>query len=160
MRKFITSIPAATVLSAFTTAINNAVAPFNPFRLNLSPEERKNSRSMAEGREGYVRLVSRVATQYPNSLSRVDVPTDLSNLLAYYDQLESNRLAVLQALEVIEDIQLGASADIMTLVDRYVKSLQVSRANEGALDLAMKEVDDWNSRYGRNTVNTETAKTS
>ena len=35
----------------------------------------------------------------------------------------------------------------MTLVDRYATNLQVSRGNEGSLDLAMGEVDQWNKRY-------------
>ncbi len=44
----------------------------------------------------------------------------------------------------------GAATDIMTLVDRYAQSLQISRANEGALDGAMQEVDDWNKRFASN----------
>ena len=147
MRKFITSIPAKTVTDAFTTAINAAQTPLNAFKINLSNEERQATRSMSEGREGYARLVSRVATQFPNSLSRADVPAELSNLLDYYNNLEGNRLALVQALEMIEEIQLGAATDIMTLVDRYVSNLQISRGNEANLDQAMKEIDDWNSRF-------------
>ena len=153
MRKFITSIPAKTVTDAFTTAINTAQTPLNAFKINLSNEERQATRSMAEGREGYARLVSRLATQFPNSLSRADVPTELSTLLDYYSNLEGNRLALVQALEMIEEIQLGAATDIMTLADRYVASLQISRGNEANLDQAMKEVDDWNSRFS-STKNT------
>lgn len=147
MAKLITTIPAAAVLTAFTTAVNNAVTPFNPFRVNLTNEQKKGTRSMAEGREGYARLISRIANQFPNSLSRVDVPSELSGLLDYYNSLEANRMALLQAMEIIEEIQLAAATDVMTLVDRYTINLQVSRANEGALDLAMSEVDQWNKRY-------------
>ena len=110
---------------------------------------------MAEGREGYARLVSRIATQFPNSLSRVDVPADLSNLLDYYQNLEAVRLAYIQGIETIEETQLGAATDIMTLVDRYAQNLQISRANEGALDGAMKEVDEWNKRFGANKTNVQ-----
>ena len=166
MRKFIASIPAKTVTDAFTTAINNAQTPLNAFKINLSNEERQATRSMSEGREGYARLVSRVATQFPNSLSRADVPAELSTLLDYYSNLEANRLALVQALEVIEEIQLGAATDIMTLADRYVASLQISRSNEGHLDQAMKEVDDWNSRFSstkniqKTTANADTKPTT
>src|SRR5436190_13060646 len=159
MRKFITTIPASNILTGFTTAINSAIAPFIPFKINLTNDEKKGARTMAEGREGYSRLVSRIANQFPNSLSRADVPTDLSNMLTYYNDLEANRMALMQVVETIEEIQLGASNDIMTMSDRFVKNLQISRANEGSLDLAMKEVDEWNSRYGRNTSETDKTET-
>lgn len=147
MRKFITAIAAKTVTDAFTSAINAALTPLAPFKINLTDAEKRGTRSMAEGREGYARLVGRIATQYPNSLSRADTPTELTALLDYYQNLEGNRLALLQALETIQEVQLGAATDIMTLVDRYVASLQISRSNEASLDLAMADVDDWNSRY-------------
>lgn len=147
MRKFISTIPASSVLTNFTTAISTALSAFLPYKINLTNEEKKGTRSMAEDREGYARLVSRIAKQFPNSLSRVDEPEELINLLAYYDGLEANRLAVLEALESVEEIQLGAATDIMTLVDRYNTNLQISRANEGSLDKAMKDVDDYNSRF-------------
>ncbi|MDR6845810.1 hypothetical protein [Flavobacterium granuli] len=147
MSKLITTIPAPAVLTAFTTAVNSALTPLNPFKINLTDEEKKGTRSMAEGREGYARLISRIANQFPNSLSRADVPAELANLLDYYNSLEANRMALLQAMETIEEIQLAGATDIMTLVDRYASNLQVSRGNEGSLDLAMGEVDQWNKRY-------------
>lgn len=147
MAKLITSIATPAVLTAFTNAVNTALTPLNPFKINLTDEQKLGSRSMAEGREGYSRLISKIATQFPNSLSRADVPTELSSLLDYYSNLESNRMALLQAMETIEEIQLAAATDIMTLVDRYTASLQISRSNEGSLDLAMGEVDQWNKRY-------------
>ena len=147
MKNLISTIPDSSVLKGFTTTIDTAIDVFTPFKINLTNEEKKATRSMAEGREGYARLVSRIANQHPNSLSRVDEPIELTNLLAYYDGLEANRLAVLEALESVEEIQLCAATDIMTLVDRYNTNLQSSRANEGSLDLAMKDVDDYNSRF-------------
>lgn len=150
MRKFIISIPANTITDAYTTATNAALAPLDPYKLNLTDEEKIGMRTMAEGREGYARLISRIATQFPDALSRADVPTDLSELLEYYQNLEGNRLATLQSLETIQEIQLGAAADIMTLVDRYAQNLQISRNNEASLDLAMQEVDGWNSRFANN----------
>ena len=143
-------MPAKTVTDALVTAVNNALTPFAAFKINLTNEEKLGTRSMAEGREGYARLISRIATQFPNSLSRADVPTELTNLLDYYQNLEAVRLAYIQGMETIEETQLGAATDIMTLVDRYTQSLQISRANEGALDGAMQEVDDWNKRFASN----------
>lgn len=104
-------------------------------------------RTMAEGREGYARLISRIATQFPNALSRADEPAELTDLLDYYNNLEGGRMAILQNLETVEEMQLGASSDIMTLTDRYKSNLQISRENDAALDFAMREVDEWNSRF-------------
>ena len=147
MPKLISAIAPTAVLTAFTTAVNTALTPLNPFKINLTDEQKRGTRSMAEGREGYARLISRIANQFPNSLSRVDVPSELVNVLEYYNNLEANRMALLQAMETIEEIQLATTTDIMTLVDRYTANLQISRGNEGSLDLAMGEVDQWNKRY-------------
>jgi hypothetical protein len=160
MTKLISNIPAQAILSAFTNAINTALTPLNPFKINLTDQEKLGTRSMAEGREGYARLISRIANQFPNSLSRADVPTELSNLLDYYNNLEGNRMALLQAMETIEEIQLGAATDIMTLVDRYTTNLQVSRGNEGSLDLAMGEVDEWNKRFAHKKTDNQTEPVS
>ena len=147
MRKFITTIPASLINETFTTDVNAALVPVQPYILNLTDEEKLGLRTMAEGREGYARLISRIATQFPNSLSRADDPAELTALLEYNTRLEANRLALLQSLESIQEIQLGAAADIMTMVDRYTGNLQISRANEGSLDLAMQDVDNWNQRF-------------
>ena len=147
MRKFITTAAPKTVTDTFVTAVNNAIAPLAPFKINITDDE-KQARSMAEGREGYARLVSRIANQFPNALSRVDVPSELVNVLTYYDQSEACKFALLQALEIIQEIGLGVSIDGMVLVDRYVDNLQIARRNDASLDLAMREVDEFNSRFG------------
>ena len=147
MRKFITTIPASLINETFTTDVNAALVPVQPYILNLTDEEKLGLRTMAEGREGYARLISRIATQFPNSLSRADDPAELTALLEYNTRLEANKLALLQSLESIQEIQMGAAADIMTMVDRYTSNLQISRANEGSLDLAMQDVDGWNQRF-------------
>lgn len=154
MRKFIRSIPSLALLNAFTTAINNALTPLATFKINLNNDDKVGMRSMAEGREGFARLISRIATQFPDALSRADSPAELADLLNFYANLEANRMAILQALETIEDMQLGTANDIMTLVDRYSANLKISRNNESALDLAMAEVDNWNSRFGARPGNT------
>lgn len=148
MRKFISVIPEQSVTEDFTAAVNAALIPLQTYKVNLTDEEKQGMRSMGEGREGYARLISRIATQFPNSLSRADSPEELSDLLDYYQNLEANKLALVQSLETIEEMQLGASADIMTKVDRYAQNLSISRANEGSLDLAMKDVDAYNSKFG------------
>ena len=75
MRKFISAIPPQEVTHNFTTAINAALVPFSGFRVYMTDSE-KAGRSMAEDREGYVRLISRIANQFPDALSRSDAPDD------------------------------------------------------------------------------------
>jgi len=147
MRKFILSIPAKAVTDTYTATITGALTPINPYKINLTDDEKPGMRTMAEGREGYARLISRIATQFPDALGRSDSPEELAALLDYYGNLEGGRIAILQNLETFEEIQLGASADIMALTDRYKNNLQLSRENDAALDLAMRDVDSWNSRF-------------
>ena len=39
MSKLIKTIPAATILTAFTTAVNTALTPLNPYKIYLTDEE-------------------------------------------------------------------------------------------------------------------------
>jgi hypothetical protein len=71
-------------------------------------------------------------------------------LLDYYANLQGTRQAVLSLLEKIEETQLGAATDTMVLVDRYVRNLQIERDNSASLDLAMREIDEWNKRFASN----------
>ena len=147
MRKIILTQASQAILTGIVTFINNAVNSFKPFSVNLTDKEKEGGRSMAEGREGYVRLVSAIANQHPNSLSRADNPADLVSLLNYYSSLAADIQAAYALLEMVEETQLGAACDIMELVDRYVENLQIDRNNNAALDLAMREVDEWNKRF-------------
>ena len=57
-------------------------------------------------------------------------------------------------METITETQMANSMDIMKMVDDSVNVLQVSRNNSAALDLAMREVDDWNARFANRNDNT------
>ncbi|MFC4162060.1 hypothetical protein ACFOWU_00230 [Epilithonimonas zeae] len=127
MRKFILSIPAKAVTDTYTATITSSLTPINPYKINLTDDEKPGMRTMAEGREGYARLISRIATQFPDALGRSDSPEELAALLDYYGNLEGGRIAILQNLETFEEIQLGASADIMALTDRYKKPATLPR---------------------------------
>lgn len=147
MRKFITEIAPAATLSEITSDINKATDTLNAYKVNLTNEEKLGSRSMGTNREGYVRLVSSVASQFPDSLSRTDEPRQLADLLTYNGNLRGVVMAALQLIETVEETLLGADMDIMKLADRYVENLQISRKNEGSLDLAMQQIDAYNKRF-------------
>jgi len=147
MRKFILAIPAKTVTDGFAAAVNTACTPLANFKVNLTDEEKAGMRTMAEGREGYARLISKVATQHPSALSRADSPAELANALDFQSNIQTARMAILMATEIIDELELANGTDIMTMVDRYNDNLQISRKNEASVDLAMREVDEWNSRF-------------
>jgi len=150
MSKIILTQAQQAVLDAVRAQVNAASTTFKPFSVNLTDKEKIGGRRMAEGREGYARLTLAIANQNPNSLSRADNPVELATLLNYYAALGAEIQAAFTFLEMMQETQLGAAADIMVLVDRYVRNLQIDRENNAALDLSMREIDDWNKRFASN----------
>lgn len=130
------------------TTLQNINNQFTPHYRNLANKDRIGLRSMAEGREGYVRLVSAIGNAHPDDLNRRDNPAVLDALLDYDKNLELVRQQLLATSEKVSEIQLANSADIMTMVDSFVAALQSNRARNSALDNAMNEIDDYNSKFG------------
>lgn len=119
-----------------------------PFKVNLTDEGKKGSRTMAEGREGLARLVSKIASANIDSLARENDPKELEDKLNYDAKLEEIRQSAMSVLEFVQETQLANGIDIMSLVDAFSDNLQTSRKNNGSLDAAMGEVDEWNKRFG------------
>jgi hypothetical protein len=119
---------------------------FKPYFIDLSEEEKKG-RTMAEGREGIVRLVSQIALAHPDSLARNDDPIDLGNKMTHDARLEGMRQELLTMLEMVTETQMANGIAAMKMSDRFVKVLQAGRSNNAGLDLAMREVDEWNRRF-------------
>lgn len=119
-----------------------------PFKVNLTDEGKKGSRTMAEGREGLARLVSKIASANIESLARENDPKELEDKLAYDAKMEELRQSAMSILETVQEVQLANGIDIMKLVDAFSNNLQTSRSRNGSLDAAMGEVDDWNKRFG------------
>jgi hypothetical protein len=65
------------------------------------------------------------------------------------------RLAAAKLHEMVDDTQTATGVDIMALVDRYAAYMQTARKNNTALDSALNEVDQWNSRFGATGSKTE-----
>lgn len=119
-----------------------------PFKVNLTDDAKRGGRTMAEGREGLARLVSKIATANIDSLARENDPKELEDKLAYDSKLEELRQSAMSILETVQEVQLANGIDIMKLVDAFSNNLQTSRSRNGSLDAAMGEVDDWNKRFG------------
>jgi hypothetical protein len=124
------------------------IAALQPHFVNLTGKERSGNRTMAEGREGYARLISQIAIAHPDELRRKDDPIFLVQKLEYDGLMERLRQQLLSALEMTSETQLANGFDIMQMVDAFAKALQNGRSRDAALDLAMKEVDEYNKRFG------------
>ncbi len=130
------------------TGANQLNKLFEPSSVNLTNEQSIGLRTMGQGREGIVRLVSAIATQNIESLPRNEEPAELSSRLDYYARLEAARQSIIPLQEMIDNTQNALGADIMQLFDRYYGYLQSARSNNITLDNAMGEVDEWNKRFG------------
>lgn len=146
MNQYVTSLAPNTVIDAILEGIKTQIEAFKPFFVNFSSED-SGARTMAEGREGYARLINRIANQHVDSLSRSDDPTLLDQRLGYDDSLEKLRQGLMQIAEMVSNTQTCNGVDIMQFVDRYNAVLQANRTSNAALDEAMKEVDEWNKRF-------------
>lgn len=118
------------------------------YHAGLSTDQRKGVRTMAEGREGFAKLVSDIAIVHQESLPRNEYPGDLKEALAYYSLLSGVRLAAAKLYEMVDDTQTTIGIDIMAMTDRFSGYLQTARKANNALDMALNEVDNWNSRFG------------
>lgn len=145
-----TFMPAKTAEEVISN-LNGQVAIIKPFKVNLTDEAKRGSRTMGEGREGLARLVCKIATNNIDSLARENDPKELEDRLNYDDQLEDIRQAALSMLEITEETQLANSIDIMKLVDGFVANLQTSRSRNGSLDNSMSEVDEYYKRFAPKT---------
>jgi len=146
----ITKLP-VTSADAIKTNLQTQITTLEPFKINLNDGEKIGGRTMAEGREGLARLISKIASANINSLAREHNPQDLEDRLAYDAKMEELRQLVLKLNEIITETQLANSVDIMSLVDAYAENLQTSRHDNGSLDTAMREVDEWNKRFSHST---------
>lgn len=152
----ITKLPTATA-DSIKTAMQTQITTMTPFKINSNDGEKIGGRTMAEGREGLARLVSKIASTHLESLAREHNPQDLEDRLAYDAKMEELRQLAMKFLEIVGETQLANSVDIMTYVDAYSENLQTSRKNNGSLDLAMREVDEWNKRFANKPSDTPPA---
>jgi hypothetical protein len=113
----------------------------------LSPDEKKN-RGMAEKREGYVRLVLRVASNFAEELPRSFDLEECNNLLQAREDWKTLLLKAEEAAELAEDTEYAIGVELMKQIDRAANSLNAGRKNNPALDRAMREIDDYNQQFG------------
>jgi hypothetical protein len=135
------------IANTINTNLIDQLTALKPFKVNLTDDAKKGSRTMAEGREGLARLVSKIAMANIDSLARENDPVELEDKLAYDAKLEELRQTAMTILETVQEVQLANGIDIMKMVDAFSNNLQTSRSRNGSLDAAMGEVDEWNKRF-------------
>jgi 3-dehydroquinate synthase class II len=117
----------------------------------LSPEE-KHNRSIAEKREGYVRLVFRVADNFTEELPNSFDLGEYKKLLAAREDWKVILLKMEELAELAEDTEYSISVELMKNADRAFKALDAARKTNPALDRAMREIDEYNSQFGARKV--------
>lgn len=147
MDKLIREQATAEVLQQALKNLNECRDILKPTTVGLSDVNKNGVRTMAEGREGLARMISQIASAHINSLAREHDPAMLEQRLAYDANLERIRQGSMALLEMVSETQLANGIDIMQMVDTFTENLQSSRKRSEALDLAMREVDEYNKRF-------------
>ncbi|UAY51880.1 hypothetical protein [Ferruginibacter albus] len=160
MKKLISNPLTTEVAADIRTATNDSIEKLKPFHVSLTDKEKIGVRTMAEGREGVVRLLCKIALQHTDSLPRNEDPQEMVTLLKSYEDGGQSLQAEKQLTEMLEDTQTATGIDLMALYDRYNKHLQAARTGNTALDAAMREMDEYNSRFGGSGGNEDTPPTS
>ena len=102
MRPLIISKLPVTSADAIKTNLQTQIIALDPFKINLSDGEKIGGRTMAEGREGLARLISKIASANINSLAREHNPQDLEDRLAYDAKLEELRQLAIKLNEIVK----------------------------------------------------------
>jgi hypothetical protein len=148
MDLLVTSFAPANEIINATMAINNWRDTFNPHKKSLTAKARKNIRTVGNSRHGLAKIVAKISTQYEGKLSKEDNAADLTKRLDYLDQIRQYKIAALNLYEALDDTDKALGQDVMTHVDKYSSNLQTARQHDGDLDEAMKELDEYNARFG------------
>lgn len=119
-----------------------------PYKVSLANNTRNGMRVIGNSRLGLVEIVNKLATQYDNKLAKEENAIDLSRRTNYLRMIKAYKLAVQNLLELIDDTEKALGNDIMAYVDKFSSSLRNARKFDGDLDEAMKELDDYNGRFG------------
>lgn len=137
--------------------LDNRIGLVKKFSTSLSDTERHGLRTMGEGREGFVRTVSRIALTHVDCMPRNENPEEMEQALAYYDKLASLLQKVAFYHELVDDTLVALSNDIMGMADRYTGYLQTARAGNNSLDMALDQVDAYNKRFAARSADNGTA---
>lgn len=146
-----TSVIAPVDWTTLMVNVRAAESSLATFTVSLTDTERRSVRSVAEGREGYVREVYRVANEFQNSLPRSFDVARFEQKLELFDQWKSLLVILEKLAEMADDTVLQLGAELMEDVDTSYPILQTMRKIDPNLDRAMQALDDYNKRFGGNS---------
>ena len=137
----------AAEMESAVAALRDCKNHLSRFAVSLSDEERKGRRTVAEGREGYVRELWRISHEYESELPRSFALTDYTALLELYDEWKRLKVLAEETAELIDDPVLALGVELMSPTDLAHRSLQNARDLNASLDRALESIDDYNRRY-------------
>lgn len=131
--------------------LRTAETAIGSFSVSLTDQERLGVRSVAEGREGYVREVYRVSNEFQNSLPRSFDISRFEQKLQLFDQWRTLLIIAEKIAEMADDTALQLGRELMEDVDLCYPILQTVRKVDANLDRAMQALDEYNKRFGSST---------
>lgn len=120
-----------------------------PNAVSLSNQTRKNLRVIGTSRLGLVEIVNGLSIQYNDKLAKNDQALDLNQRLAYLRLMLEYKMAIGRLYELVDDTTKALSNDVMAFVDKFSNTLRNARRFDGDLDENMKELDNYNARFGK-----------
>ena len=153
-------MPVQSTLSEISSLLKQAIDLSVPFTIELNSDEKEGIRTVAEGREGYVRLVTDLSETYSGELPRTFDETVLRKKLNLRETIGLLLLQTQQINTMLDNTYVGLGTDIMKQADEAVKHLQASRLRNGELDKALKTIDEYNKRFGKKKETDTTTDTA
>ena len=145
----INAMPNQATLDEIKQLLDQSASAATPFFVELTKAEKEGIRTVAEGREGYVRIVTDLSETYSNELPKVFDETVLRQKLNLREIIGLLLLKSQKITTMLDNTYVGLGADIMQRVDETVSHLNASRTRNGELDKAMNAVDEYNKRFGK-----------
>ena len=154
------NLPSSSQLLDARQSVKSAITQLGNGMISMSNDDRRSSRGISEGREGYVDEILRVANEYEDILPRnIDIAL-IYAVFSHFKDLKQFFVLVEKLAEMVDDTVLGIGVELMHHVDIILKSLQVAREYNANLDRALAGIDNYNSRFGKRSDDTSTTNTS
>ena len=153
--KRLTSAEHETVLSS----LNQVSEVLSKFAVHLTDEDRLGIRTIAAGREGYVRDTYRVAKQFENYIPRNINIEELGELLRLFDLWRELQVLCEKISEQVDDTVVALGHELMQRIDIIYNVLQLSGRLDANLDRALRRLQDYNKRFANKAESSENKDT-
>lgn len=153
-------LPTSSQLQDARLSIKTAIGHLGDGMISMNNDDRRSSRSVSEGREGYVDEILRVANEYEDILPRnIDISL-VRSLFNHFKEQKQFLVLVEKLAELVDDTTLGIGVELMHHTDIMLKSLQIAREYNANLDRALAGIDAYNSRFGKRSDETSSTNSN